>query len=203
MGKGGQWCQRGWGRRGAAAASAVLCSRGKRADGQAWHWQPRGRLQHRVPIARAGALPSAHGIPRLLWPRAPDLFLHVPPLFPDSQCQLLAKSCWSPWKGFRGHRTDHPLSLVLQMNRPIQVKPADSEGRGGRSPIPRLPGTGRGAQGHPGGDGGHGGIVGVAAGGLVCREIWERSCLCWWHPNLSAEQMPCSLSLSGQLGGTS
>ncbi|XP_075569937.1 CUGBP Elav-like family member 6 isoform X6 [Pelecanus crispus] len=25
------------------------------------------------------------------------------------------------------------------MNRPIQVKPADSEGRGGRSPLPRLP----------------------------------------------------------------
>lgn len=58
----------------------------------------------------------------------------------------------SPFKGFRGPHTDHPLSLVLQMNRPIQVKPADSEGRGGRSPILWMPGMGRGAQGHPEGD---------------------------------------------------
>lgn len=135
-----------------------------------------------------------------LWPQ--DLFVQVPPLFPSSRCQSLAKSFCSLLKGFEGHHTDHPLSLVLQMNRPIQVKPADSEGRGGRSPILWMPGTGRGAQGHPGGGGAHGGITRAAVGRLVCREIQERSCLCWWHPNLGAEQMP-SVSLSGQLGGTS
>lgn len=164
-----QWCQRGQGQWGAAAASAVLCSRGKRAGGQAWHWRPRGRLQHWVPIARAGALLFARGIPGSLWPQAPDLFMQVPPLFPSSWCQSLAKCCCSPWKGFRGHHTDHPLSLVLQMNRPIQVKPADSEGRGGRSPVLWMPGTGRRAQGHPGGDRGCGGIAKAAVGSLVCR----------------------------------
>lgn len=141
--------------------------------------------------------------PQVAVATSPGSVLACPSPFPWLPVPVVGQILLIPMEGFRGHRTDHPLSLVLQMNRPIQVKPADSEGRGGRSPIPRLPGTGRGAQGHPGGDGGHGGIVGVAVGGLVCREIWERSCLCWWHPNLSAEQMPCSLSLSGQLGGTS
>lgn len=68
--------------------------------------------------------------------------------------QAGAESCHSPRKGF-GEGMAPPLTArspcVLQMNRPIQVKPADSEGRGGRSPLPRLPRTGRGAEGQPGG----------------------------------------------------
>lgn len=53
--RGERWrcCWRGRGRPGTAAASAVLCSRGKRAGSQGWHRRPGGCLQHQVPIPGA------------------------------------------------------------------------------------------------------------------------------------------------------
>lgn len=123
--------------------------------------------------------------------------MQIPPLFPSSQCQSLAKSCCSLWKGFRDPHTDHLLSLVLQMNRPIQVKPADSEGRGGRSSILQMHGMGRGAQGDM-----------VASRGLLCEgwfaeESRKGSAFAGGIQIWVQSKCHLSLSLSGQLGGAS
>lgn len=63
-----------------------------------------------------------------------------PSPFPQLLVPVIGQILLFPMERVQGPPHDHPLSLVLQMNRPIQVKPADSEGRGGRSSILWMPG---------------------------------------------------------------